>query len=137
VSRFSVVFLIFSISTVYAGDLYTFQHHSQQRRFLALTKQFRCLVCQNEDLASSSAALADDLRNKIYRMLISGKNNDQIISYMTKRYGNFILLKPPFSAETYILWFLPFFLLLLLLGTAVVIFILRRQKSLWRTGNSR
>ncbi len=94
-----------------AGDRYPFSHPDEAKRFNQLISQFRCLVCQNEDLASSDAPLANDLRNTIYQQVKMGETNERIIHYMVNRYGDFVLFKPPFSGKTYVLWLGPFLLL--------------------------
>lgn len=77
-------------------------------RFQALTKEVRCLVCQNQTIADSNAPLARDLREKIYHMVLDQKSNEEIKNYLTQRYGEFILLRPRFSAQTALLWLFPF-----------------------------
>ncbi len=76
------------------SDIYTFQNTSQQQQFQGLLQQLRCLVCQNENLADSNATLASDLRKQVYSMVTQGKTDAVIISYLTDRYGQFILFKP-------------------------------------------
>ena len=78
----------------------------------ALTQQLRCLVCQNETLADSRADLAEDLRKEIREQMKAGKSDQEIIAFLTQRYGDFVLYKPPVKATTYLLWFGPFVLLL-------------------------
>ncbi len=82
------------------------------QRMQALTQQLRCLVCQNETLADSRADLAEDLRKEIREQMKAGKSDQEIISFLTQRYGDFVLYKPPVKATTYLLWFGPFVLLL-------------------------
>ena len=81
-------------------------------RMQALTQQLRCLVCQNETLADSRADLAEDLRKEIREQMKAGKSDQEIIAFLTQRYGDFVLYKPPVKATTYLLWFGPFVLLL-------------------------
>ena len=108
----TLLFLFFSCFASPAGrDIYFFNSQAKRAQFNSLTKQLRCLVCQNENLADSGASLAIDLRNKIYTQVKEGKTNAQIIDYMVSRYGDFILFKPPVEKETYLLWFGPFVLL--------------------------
>ena len=82
------------------------------QRMQALTQQLRCLVCQNETLADSRADLAEDLRKEIREQMKAGKSDQEIIAFLTQRYGDFVLYKPPVKATTYLLWFGPFVLLL-------------------------
>jgi cytochrome c-type biogenesis protein CcmH len=87
-----------------------------EERVMNLSKELRCLVCQNETLADSRAGLADDLRREIREQMKAGKSDKEIIAFLTARYGDFILYRPPVRPTTYLLWFGPFFLLLLGLG---------------------
>jgi cytochrome c-type biogenesis protein CcmH len=81
------------------------------KRMMALSQQLRCLVCQNETLADSQADLAADLRNQIKEQMKAGKTDAEIIAFLTDRYGDFVLYKPPVKPRTYLLWFGPFILL--------------------------
>jgi cytochrome c-type biogenesis protein CcmH len=83
-----------------------------EKRMQALTQQLRCLVCQNETLADSRADLAEDLRKEIREQMKAGKSDQEIIAFLTQRYGDFVLYNPPVKATTYLLWFGPFVLLL-------------------------
>src|SRR5713101_4858755 len=83
-----------------------------EQRMRALTEQLRCLVCQNETLADSRADLAEDLRKEIREQMKAGKSDQEIIAFLTQRYGDFVLYKPPVKSTTYLLWFGPFVLLL-------------------------
>lgn len=103
-----------------ASALYPFVNTDQAQRFEELTRQLRCLVCQGESIADSNADLAKDLRSQVHDMLVAGHSNEQIIAFMTHRYGDFILYKPPLAPRTYLLWVGP--LLLLLLASAAMIY---------------
>jgi len=83
-----------------------------EKRVMALSEQLRCLVCQNETLAGSHADLAADLRQEIREQMKAGKSDQEIISFLTARYGKFIRYNPPFDPTTYLLWVGPFVLLL-------------------------
>jgi len=83
-----------------------------EERVMNLSRELRCLVCQNETLADSRADLAEDLRGQIREQMKAGKSDKEIVSYLTARYGKFILYKPPIDPTTYLLWFGPFVLLL-------------------------
>ena len=80
-------------------------------RVKTLSQQLRCLVCQNETLADSQAELALDLRNRIRAQMRDGKTDREIIDFLTHRYGDFILYRPPLKPITYMLWFGPFLML--------------------------
>ena len=79
----------------------------QEARMMAIASELRCLVCQNQTIADSHAGLAIDLRQQIREQLQQGKNEQQIRDYMTARYGNFILYRPPVENNTLLLWFGP------------------------------
>jgi cytochrome c-type biogenesis protein CcmH len=82
-----------------------------EQRVMALSKELRCLVCQNETLADSQADLAADLRQQIREQMKAGKSDKEIIAFLTDRYGDFVLYRPPVNPKTYLLWFGPFVLL--------------------------
>ncbi len=83
-----------------------------EERVMKLSRELRCLVCQNETLADSRADLAEDLRNQIREQMKAGKSDKEIITFLTDRYGKFVLYRPPVDPTTYLLWFGPFVLLL-------------------------
>lgn len=89
-------------------------------RVRALAQQLRCLVCQNETLADSQAMLADDLKRQIREQMKAGKSDKEILAYLTARYGDFVLYRPPVKKTTYLLWFGPF----ILLGSGLVVLFL-------------
>lgn len=75
-------------------------------------RSLRCVVCQNQSIDESDAPLAADMRKLVRTRLKEGDSNAEVIDYMQERYGDYVLLKPPVQTNTYILWFLPFVLLL-------------------------
>jgi cytochrome c-type biogenesis protein CcmH len=85
-------------------------------RYEALTRELRCLVCQNQSIADSHATLASDLRREVHEQLLRGATDQEIIAFMTARYGDYVLYRPPFSASTLLLWAGPFLLLAIALG---------------------
>lgn len=97
---------IFSMG-VSAKALYPLETEKQSIQFNHLLKDLRCLVCQNQDLADSNADLANDLRRQVYEMVKAGQSDSEIIHYLTERYGDFILFKPPVKMITTFLWFGP------------------------------
>jgi cytochrome c-type biogenesis protein CcmH len=99
-----------------------------EARMMALASELRCLVCQNQTIADSHASLAEDLRQQIREMLAKGQTDRQVLDYMTQRYGDFVLYRPPFKATTALLWAGPALLMVLALGTLVVV--LRRRQRL-------
>lgn len=119
------VLLIFS-GLLVAKPLYPFNSTEKQAQFNYLTQTLRCLVCQDENLASSNAKLAADLRQQVYLQVKAGKSNQQIQQYMVTRYGDFVLYKPPLVKRTYFLWFAPF--LLLIAGFIILFVVMRRHR---------
>src|SRR5215204_7301004 len=83
-----------------------------EARLAKLSKELRCLQCQNQTLADSPAGLAADLRREIREQMKAGKSDQQIVAFLTQRYGDFILYRPRVTFTTYLLWFGPFVLLL-------------------------
>lgn len=102
----------FSLAHAKTTDLYQFATPNQHQRFHKLTFELRCLVCQNQNLADSEAPLAKDLRQQVATKIRQGQTDKQIIDYLVKRYGDFILFKPPLLRITFLLWFGPFILAL-------------------------
>ena len=92
-----------------------------EKRLQVLSQELRCLVCQNETLADSRAGLAEDLRREIREQIKAGKSDKEIITFLTARYGDFVLYRPRVTPTTYLLWFGPFVLL------AVGLVVLYRQ----------
>lgn len=101
---------------------------AKNKRLLAISEKLRCLVCQNQTIAESNADLAIDLRRQVREQIAAGRSDDDIIRYMTDRYGDFVLYKPPFRASTAILWVGPVILLVLVLGWYVAT-VRRRRKG--------
>jgi len=96
-----------------------------EARMLAITAELRCLVCQNQTVADSHSGLAGDLRQQVRELLAKGKSDDEVRDYMTQRYGDFILYKPPVRASTWLLWFGPG--ILAVIGLMVLVHILRSR----------
>lgn len=99
-----------------------------EKRVMALSEHLRCLVCQNQTIADSHAELAVDLKNQVREKLQQGQSEQEILDYMVKRYGEFVLFKPLVKSTTWLLWFGP--LLLLILGLGVLIVNLRQRRKL-------
>ena len=102
-----------------------------QQRYEQLIHQLRCLVCQNEAIADSNATLAADLRREVREMMLAGKSDLQIRTFLTDRYGDFVLYLPPVTPRTWILWAAP--ALLLLGGAAIAALVIRRRVRTGRT----
>lgn len=115
--------LLFGITAMPAGaiDPLPFADTQEEQRFQHLVRELRCLVCQNQNLADSDAFLAKDLRAEVFELMRSGKTDAEIKTFLTDRYGDFVLYKPPVKPGTWVLWFGP--LLILVIGFAIA----RRQ----------
>jgi cytochrome c-type biogenesis protein CcmH len=98
-----------------------------ESRARALSQQLRCLVCQNQSIDDSNAELARDLRVLVRDRLVAGDSDEAVIAYIVSRYGQFVLLKPPFHAGTYVLWLGP--AAIFAIGGAALVFYLRRRNS--------
>jgi cytochrome c-type biogenesis protein CcmH len=98
-----------------------------EQRMVNLTKDLRCLVCQNESLASSRADLAKDLRQEVRDKMKQGMTDQQIIDFLVSKYGDFVLFDPPMQRNTILLWYGPFGLLLI--GLAGLAYQLRKRKN--------
>src|SRR5882724_12531271 len=102
-----------------------------EQRVMALSQQLRCLVCQNQTIADSQADLAADLRQQIREQMKAGRTDAEITTFMTDRYGDYVLYRPPVKPRTYVLWFGPF--TLLAAGLAGLFRFLKRwPASTWR-----
>lgn len=97
-----------------------------EARVMRLSNELRCLVCQNETIAASNADLAVDLRNQVRDMLRQGSSDAEVMRYMTDRYGDFVLYRPPLKSTTWLLWFGP---AVLLVGGVGVLFVVLRRRS--------
>lgn len=128
---FAFILIAAFMTTVFASvqDVYSFSSKIEQKRFTHLTKQYRCLVCQNESLADSNAPLAKDLRKQVAELINGGATDDQITHYLVKRYGDYILFHPVVEPKTYLLWAAP--IILLLCGLLAIAFLVYRKS--WPT----
>jgi cytochrome c-type biogenesis protein CcmH len=98
-----------------------------EKRMIGLAENLRCLVCQNESLASSRADLAKDLRQEVREQMKKGMTDKEIIDYLVTRYGDFVLFDPPMKSYTILLWYGPF--ALLLIGLIGLVLQLRKRKN--------
>ena len=101
------------------------ENQKQELRARNISKNIRCMVCQNQSIDESSAPLAKDLRILIRNKIKQGSKDIEIYKFLSDRYGDFILLKPPFKLSTFALWFLPFIFFIV----AVFIVFLHNKKS--------
>lgn len=127
---FIVVFssLLLGLSFTSAAEQVQISPQDQliEKRLTFLSEQLRCLVCQNQNIADSQAALAIDLKNQVREKLQQGMSDQDVLDYMVQRYGDFVLYKPPVKASTWVLWFGPF--LLLVGGMLALLTLLKRRR---------
>ena len=128
----AAAFLLFG-RTALAVDASQLPDPALQARYLTLTHEIRCVVCQGETIADSNADLAADFRRQVREMLVAGKSDKDIRDYMVARYGEYILYKPPFSARTAWLWLAPGFLLII--GAFVAVRVVRQRSAMVITDN--
>lgn len=108
-----------------AIESFTFETPEQEARFKTLSGQLRCLVCQNQSIGDSNAELAQDLRREVYEMIKAGQSDQQIVTFLVDRYGDFVLYKPPVTTTTALLWAGPF--LLIAIGLVLLIRFIRTR----------
>ena len=104
----------------------TEQDRATQARATALAEQLRCLVCQNQTIADSNADLAVDLRRQVREQIAAGRSDREIVAFMTERYGDFVLYRPPYKASTLLLWAGP--ALLLAIGAFIAVRLVRERR---------
>ena len=110
----SLLFLQFSFSKIASVEPDEFLEDSKlELRARDISKNIRCVVCQNESIDDSSAIIARDMRKLVREKILSGETDQEIVSYMRQRYGDFVLLKPRFALLTFFLWFSPIIILLI------------------------
>ncbi|WP_438944519.1 heme lyase NrfEFG subunit NrfF [Shewanella nanhaiensis] len=107
-------------------DTYEFKSMDNQKRALELAHSLRCPQCQNQNLIDSNSPVAQDLRLEVYQMVDAGKDDDEVIEFMTSRYGEFVLYKPRMEAKTYALWLGP--VALLMFGLFIGFMFIRKQR---------
>jgi cytochrome c-type biogenesis protein CcmH len=110
IRRSLYLILAFSLPALsWAGiEVRQFPNPELESRYQQLIEELRCLVCQNQSLADSNADLAEDLRTEVYRMLLAGKSDTEIVDFLVQRYGDFVLYQPPLKKTTVLLWLGPF-----------------------------
>ena len=121
---FSLFFIAAQKNTIIEEDYLKPSYITNKTREIG--QNIRCLVCQNQSIDDSSSQLAEDLRILIKEKIKNGFTDKEIYSYLSKRYGDYILLNPPLKANTILLWFLPF--LILIFGLFLVMNILKKNR---------
>ena len=127
---FITLALLLAAAACFAGEAPTVAEDPVlEARVQSLAEELRCLVCQNQNLADSHADLAIDLKNQVREMLKKGMSDKQVVDFMVQRYGDFVLYRPPVKATTWLLWFGPFLLFAVGLGTLYLKLKRRRQPA--------
>lgn len=122
----ALIVLLFLSGPVWAGEARPLADDpAGEARLKHLAVELRCLVCQNQTLADSNAPLAEDLRREVREMIAKNMSDQEIIEFLTARYGDFVLYRPPLKASTTLLWVGPF--LLVVVGATALIITLRRR----------
>ena len=108
-------------------EYHPFTDPAKEQAYQTLISELRCLVCQNQTIADSNADLAKDLRQQVYDMLQQGKSQQDVVDFMTQRYGDFVMYRPAFSMKTGLLWLGP--IAFLLIGIITVVLLARHKKN--------
>jgi cytochrome c-type biogenesis protein CcmH len=119
------VLLIACALPALAIDPMPFADAAEEARFRALAAELRCVLCQNQSLADSNAAIAQDLRREVFELMRQGKSDEEIKSFLTERYSEFVLYRPPMTMRNALIWFGP--AAVLLCGAIAIIVIVRRR----------
>ena len=128
------IFLLFTIlffSSLHSDEeksLYSFNSEEDHQRFVNLSKELRCPKCQSSSLSGSNSPISKDLKNQIQQLILEGKTDQEIKEYLLVRYGDYILYEPRFNSSTIVLWYGPFFILIMVLG-ALFFWNIRKNKD--------
>ncbi|HFB54763.1 MAG TPA: cytochrome c-type biogenesis protein CcmH [Hellea balneolensis] len=109
--RLLAIILVLLLSVAAHGQ--TISKAEVDVRAKEIGQSLRCVVCQNQSIEESNAPLAADMRTMVRERVIAGDSDAQVVEFMRSRYGDFVLLKPPFQTNTYVLWIMPAFMLVL------------------------
>ena len=132
-TKILILIIAICLTQFFSGNSYgvdpdeILQDHKQELRARNISKNIRCVICQNQSIDESNAPLAKDLRILIRNKIKEGKNNEEIYKFLTDRYGDFILLKPPLKLSTLALWLLPF--IFFIVGIFVVFWHNKKSKK--------
>jgi cytochrome c-type biogenesis protein CcmH len=126
-----VLFLVLScLGTALSNDATPMAtDQALEARVTKLSEELRCLVCQNQTIADSQAGLAIDLKNQVREQFRQGRNEQEVISFMVQRYGDFVLYRPPLKATTLLLWLGPFVMLFFALWVLLITLKQHRSKG--------
>ena len=132
--KFFIIIIYICLVQFFSNNVYVvepdeiLENQEQELRARNISKNIRCMVCQNQSIDESEAPLAKDLRILIREKIKDGKNNEEIYKFLTERYGDFILLKPPFKLNTFALWFLP--IIFFIIGIFIIFFHNKKSKQI-------
>lgn len=113
-----------SLATV---DIYEFSDEDKYERYKVLTEELRCPKCQNQNIADSDAQIAKDLRQEVHRLVEAGQSDDQVVSFMVERYGDFVRYRPAMEGAMLGLWWGP--VVIVLTGIPLLVFWVRRRRQ--------
>ncbi len=125
--KYLLMTLLMMTYHVYAIEVYQFDDAQQEELYQQLTKELRCLVCQNQNLADSDAGLAKDLKDQVAEFVKAGQDAETIKTYMIDRYGDFVNYDPPMNASTAFLWFSP--LVVFIIGGLILFINIRKKQN--------
>ena len=111
--QFALLLLLIQGAFAESIDVKDFENFSQESRYLDLIDNIRCPVCQGQSIGGSNSGLAKDLREQVRQMILNDKSDNDIHLFLTERYGDFVIFKPPINLKTYLLWFTPLIFLVL------------------------
>jgi len=130
IARLLIAALLVSAATTAHADLPSerLSDPALEDRARELFREIRCVVCQNQSIVDSNATIAKDLRIIVREQVAEGQSDEAILSFLTERYGDFVLLKPPFRVDTLLLWLTP--VIVLLLGGGLAVMVMRRHRAI-------
>ena len=111
--QFALLLLLIQGAFAESIEVKDFENSSQESRYLDLIDNIRCPVCQGQSIGGSNSDLAKDLREQVRQMILNDKSDNDIHLFLTERYGDFVIFKPPINLKTYLLWFTPLIFLVL------------------------
>lgn len=127
----TLVLCLLTLPALAVVEYHPFTDPAKEKAYQTLISELRCLVCQNQTIADSNADLAKDLRQQVYDMLQQGKSQQDVVDFMTQRYGDFVMYRPALSIKTGLLWLGP--IAFLLIGIVTVVLLARHKKAAAQT----